>query len=62
MVRRERIDRMIESVVSHISHHVVVAVVGELPTVEVSVVCRRKPRRLDEDDVCLLYTSDAADE
>ena len=31
MVRRERFDRMIQSVVPHISHQVVVAVVGELP-------------------------------
>ena len=51
MIGRERVNRVIERVVSHISHHVVVVIVVELPTVEVSVVCRRKPRRLDEDDV-----------
>ena len=33
MVRRERIDRKIERVVPHISHHVVAVIVGELPII-----------------------------
>ena len=55
MVRRERIDRMIESVVPHISHHVVVAVVGELPIIVTTNIRRRHDgRRLNEDNISTL--------
>ena len=55
MVRRERIDRMIESVVPHVSHHVVVAVVGELPIIVTTNIRRRHEGRcLNEDNISTL--------
>ena len=55
MVRRERIDRMIESVVPHISHHVVVDVKGELPIIVTTNIRRRHERmRLNEDNISTL--------
>ena len=45
MVSTEGIDRMTESVVPHISHHVVVAIVGELPIIVTTSIRRRNGGR-----------------
>ena len=58
MVMRARIDSMIESVVPHIPHHVVVAVVGELPIIVTTNIRRRHDgRRLNEDNISTLLST-----
>ena len=55
MVRIERTNRMIESLVPHISHHVVEAAVGELFIIVTTNIRRRHDgSRLSEDNISTL--------